>query len=133
MDKNPEKLPLFGGLAGAQLETDEFEICEGLVLRQTYAHLMSPYILAFALARKAGQACPRSRRMSKSAGGGQWSEKEGVEVALREDVAAAGGMAAEGDGRVAAYSKTLVIDYRQPAELEDATGNSPGSVAGTGY
>ena len=27
---------------GPTLGVDEFEVCEGLVLRQTYAHLMSP-------------------------------------------------------------------------------------------
>lgn len=47
MDKHPEDLPLFGGLAGATLCVDEFKVCEGLVLRRTYAHVMSPYILAF--------------------------------------------------------------------------------------
>ena len=82
MDMNPEKLPLFGGLAGAQLGTDEFEICEGLVLRQTYAHLMSPYILAFARPKRPDRHHPGPW---KSARGGQWLDLE-IEVALREDV-----------------------------------------------
>ena len=82
MDKNPEKLPLFGGLTGAQLGTDEFEICEGLVLRQTYAHLMSPYILAFARPEGPGRHHPGPW---KSARGGQWLDLE-IEVALRKDV-----------------------------------------------
>ena len=82
MDKNPERLPLFGGLAGAQLGTDEFQICEGLVLRQTYAHLMSPYILAFARPEGAGRYHPGPW---KSTRGGEWLDLE-IEVALREDV-----------------------------------------------
>ena len=82
MDKNPEKSPLFGGLAGAQLGADEFEICEGLVLRQTYAHLMSPYILAFARPEGPGKHHPGPWQ---SARGGQWLDLE-IEVALREGV-----------------------------------------------
>lgn len=82
MDKNPEKVPLFGGLAGAQLGAAEFEICDGLVLRQTYAHLMSPYILAFARPETSSSHHPGPW---KSARGGQWLDLE-IEVALREDV-----------------------------------------------
>lgn len=47
MQENPEHAPLFGGLAGATLGVDEFEVCEGLFIRRTYAHLMSPFVLAF--------------------------------------------------------------------------------------
>ena len=81
MDKKPEKSPLFGGLAGAQLGTEEFEVCEGLVLRQTYAHLMSPYILALSRPERPGKHHPGPW---KSARGGQWLDLE-IEVALRED------------------------------------------------
>ena len=82
MDENPEMLPLFGGLSGAQLGTDEFEICDGLVLRQTYAHVMSPYILAFARPEAPGKPHPGPW---KPARGGQWLDLE-IELALREGV-----------------------------------------------
>ena len=36
MEQIPENIPLFGGLAGASLDVDQFEVCEGLVLRRTY-------------------------------------------------------------------------------------------------
>jgi hypothetical protein len=39
---------LYGGLSGAQLPTDSFELGEGVVLKRTYAHLMSPCLMAFA-------------------------------------------------------------------------------------
>ena len=55
MEVDPESVPLFGGDAGAVLGVDEFEICEGLVLRKTYAHLMSPYILAFRRPERPGR------------------------------------------------------------------------------
>ena len=39
---------LYGGLSGAELTTDSFELGEGIVLKRTYAHLMSPCLMAFA-------------------------------------------------------------------------------------
>ena len=39
---------LFGAIAGATLDVGRFEVCPGLTLRPSYAHVMSPYILAFA-------------------------------------------------------------------------------------
>ena len=47
MQEEPEDVPLFGGLAGASLGVDEFEVCAGLVIRRTYAHVMAPLMLAF--------------------------------------------------------------------------------------
>jgi len=38
---------LYGGLSGAELPTDSFELGEGVVLKRTYAHLMSPCLMAF--------------------------------------------------------------------------------------
>lgn len=80
MNKNPENVSLFGGLAGATLGVDEFEVCEGLVLRQTYAHLMSPYILAFRRPEAAGQHHPGPWKTTR---GGTWLDIE-IEVALQE-------------------------------------------------
>lgn len=79
MQLHPEKLSLFGGLAGAVLPVDEFEICEGLVLRKTYAHVMSPYMLAFRRPERAHQHHPGPW---KSAQGGVWLDIE-IEIALQ--------------------------------------------------
>ncbi|MGD1155987.1 MAG: hypothetical protein ABSA41_09180 [Terriglobia bacterium] len=39
---------LYGGISGVELAAESFELGEGVVLRRTYAHLMSPCIMAFA-------------------------------------------------------------------------------------
>ncbi len=39
---------LYGGLSGAELPTASFELGEGVALKRTYAHLMSPCLMAFA-------------------------------------------------------------------------------------
>lgn len=70
-----EKLPLFGGMAGATLNVDKFEICEGLVIRRTYAHVMSPYILAFRQPERAGQHHP-----------GPWKPARGGHVGLDVEI-----------------------------------------------
>ena len=80
MQMHPEKVSLFGGLAGAVLPVDEFEICEGLVLRKTYAHVMSPYMLAF---RRPGRADQHHPGPWKSARGGVWMDVE-IEIALQQ-------------------------------------------------
>ena len=72
---DPEKLPLFGGMAGATLNVDKFEICEGLVIRRTYAHVMSPYILAFRRPERAGQHHP-----------GPWKPARGGHVGLDVEI-----------------------------------------------
>ena len=77
-----ENASLFGGVSGAVLSVDEFEICDGLVLRKTYAHVMSPYILAFHRSERAGQHHPGPW---KSAQGGSWMDVE-IEIALHEGV-----------------------------------------------
>ena len=77
---DPESSQLFGGMAGAALGVDEFEVCPGLVLRQTYAHVMSPYILAFKRPESRGQHHPAPW---KSARGGVFVDVE-IEVALDE-------------------------------------------------
>ena len=82
MNKHPENVSLFGGLAGATLGVDEFEVCEGLILRQTYAHLMSPYILAFRRPERADQHHPGPWKTTRE---GVWLDIE-IEVALREGV-----------------------------------------------
>ena len=60
MDSNPlSHEALFGGVSGASLAVDRFEVCPGLALRQTYAHVMSPYILAFKPTRESRPASSR--------------------------------------------------------------------------
>ena len=80
MDKYLEDRPLFGGLAGATLGVDKFEVCDGLVLRRTHAHVMSPYILAFHRPERAGGTHPAPW---KAARGGMSLDVE-IEVALDE-------------------------------------------------
>ena len=77
---DPERLPLFGGVAGATLSVDRFEVCEGLVLRRTYAHLMSPYILAFQRPERADQHHPAPW---KPARGGHVGLDMEIEIALQ--------------------------------------------------
>jgi hypothetical protein len=43
-----EKTCLYGGISGAILEPETFDLGDGVVLSRTYAHLMSPYLMAFA-------------------------------------------------------------------------------------
>jgi hypothetical protein len=43
---DPERVPIYGGISGITLAIPEFVLCDGLVLCETYAHVMAPYILA---------------------------------------------------------------------------------------
>jgi hypothetical protein len=45
---------LYAGLSGVQLEVDRFELGEGVTLSKTYAHLMAPFLMAFAPAPTGG-------------------------------------------------------------------------------
>lgn len=57
LGNNPEDFELFGGLSGINLPINEFEIGEGIVISQTYAHIMAPYLAAFSRP-KSGQHHP---------------------------------------------------------------------------
>jgi hypothetical protein len=39
--------PIFGGISGAKLPIDQYDLGEGAVLRATYAHVMAPFLMAF--------------------------------------------------------------------------------------
>ena len=45
---NPATEPIYAGIAGLTLLPDRFDLGDGLVLSQTYAHLMAPFLMAFA-------------------------------------------------------------------------------------
>ena len=36
---DPEKSPLYGGVSGAGISVPEFVLSEGLIVRETYAHV----------------------------------------------------------------------------------------------
>ena len=55
---DPGRVPLFGGISGLTLSIPEFELCEGLVVRETYAHVMAPYIMAFGKPKRPGAPHP---------------------------------------------------------------------------
>ena len=75
---HPEKLPLYGGLAGLPTSVPEFVLADGLVLRESYTHIFAPFMLAFAKPRSAGQHHPGPW---KSARGGLAYDIE-VEIGL---------------------------------------------------
>ena len=82
MNKQLEDGPLFGGLSGATLGVEQFEICEGLIVRQTYAHVMSPYILAFHRPKRTDGHHPGPWKTTR---GGMWIDVE-IEIELKEAV-----------------------------------------------
>ena len=45
---DPQVEALFGGISGCELSVPEFELCTGLIVRQTFAHVFAPYLMAFA-------------------------------------------------------------------------------------
>jgi hypothetical protein len=46
---------IYAGLSGIRLDSDAVDFGEGVQLRRTYAHLMSPFLMAFAPARPGSQ------------------------------------------------------------------------------
>lgn len=49
---------LFGGVSNAKIEHDYIEIVPGLALQSTYAHVMSPYMMAFSKPANPGEHHP---------------------------------------------------------------------------
>ena len=77
---HPERVPLFGGISGLTINIPEYLLCEGLVVRETYAHVMAPYLMAFSRPKKLGTHHP-----------GPWKAAQGglgfditIEVALAQ-------------------------------------------------
>jgi hypothetical protein len=45
---DPNDRDVYAGIAGAKLAVDEFEFGHGITLKRSYAHVMAPYLAAFA-------------------------------------------------------------------------------------
>lgn len=56
---------IYGGLTGPQLPVDEFEFGNGISVSRTFAHLMAPFLMAFAPPAEAGQHHPGPLRAAK--------------------------------------------------------------------
>lgn len=61
---HPNERELFGAIAGAQLPYDEMELDGGITIRRTYAHVMAPYLMAFARAERGKPHPPPWRAVS---------------------------------------------------------------------
>jgi hypothetical protein len=83
---NQEQSAIFGGLSGARLGVEQFEVASGLVIRQTFAHVMSPYIMAFAPPDSPSKPHPGPWR--PVSGGGGFDVR--IEVALAEGASPVG-------------------------------------------
>ncbi len=55
---HPESVRLYGGISGLPISIPEFALCEGLVVRETFAHVMAPYLMAFAKPLRPGAPHP---------------------------------------------------------------------------
>ncbi len=60
---NPNEVDLFGGFAGAKLEVETFHFGVGIVLSRTSAHLMAPFVMAFAPPSPGSLTPPPGRRL----------------------------------------------------------------------
>lgn len=56
---------IYGGLTGPQLPVAEFEFGSGILASRTFAHLMAPFMMAFAPPEKVGQPHPAPWRAAK--------------------------------------------------------------------
>ena len=77
---NPERVRLYGGIAGLSMSIPEMTLCDGLVVRSTYAHVMAPYLMAFK--RPKGPGSPHPPPWKATRGGLGFDIT--VEVALAE-------------------------------------------------
>lgn len=79
---NVESAALFAGISRCRLEEDEFELCPGLSLRATYAHVFAPPMVA--VSPPIRKTAPHPPPWYALEGGGI-SEAIGVEVAMTAD------------------------------------------------
>jgi hypothetical protein len=59
-----EEFDLYGGLAGAELPVERYDLGHGITLSKTYAHLMAPFVMAFGRPEP-GQPHPAPWRATK--------------------------------------------------------------------
>lgn len=64
---NPLTDPIYAGVAGITLKAQEINLGHGVLLRQTYAHFMAPYLMAFSPAKP---GAPHPAPWSAVSGGG---------------------------------------------------------------
>jgi hypothetical protein len=83
---NPEQSSIYGGVSGARLGVEQFEVVSGLVIRKTFAHVMAPYIMAFAPPDSPSKPHPGPWR---SVSGGAGFDVH-IEVALAEGASPVG-------------------------------------------
>ncbi len=55
---NPETESLYAGIAGVQIEPESYDLGHGVIVSRTFAHLMSPFIIAFSPPKAPGLAHP---------------------------------------------------------------------------
>lgn len=65
INMNPNETDLYGGLAGMKMPLGQYDFGHGIMLKQTYAHLMSPFLIAFPPAEK-GQPHPAPLKVVNS-------------------------------------------------------------------
>ena len=134
MEAHPDNVPLFGGVAGAVPGVDEFEICDGLVLRKTYAHVMSPYILAFRRPEHSGQHHPAPLLgFSIDPKIGLWDSLRGVNITLGLPLirtSADHGTAFDIAGQGVANAQSMIEAIEFARRLADARQNLKMRIAG---
>jgi hypothetical protein len=59
-----EEFDLYGGLAGAELPVEQYDLGSGITLSKTFAHLMAPFLMAFGRAEP-GRPHPAPWRAAK--------------------------------------------------------------------
>jgi len=55
---NPEIESIYAGIAGIQIESESYDLGHGVILSRTFAHLMSPFMIAFSPPKAPGLPHP---------------------------------------------------------------------------
>lgn len=79
---HPERVSLYGGVSGLSMSIPEFQLTQGLTVRETYAHVFAPYMMAFARPQKPNAPHPPPW---KAARGGLAFDVT-IEIALAQSV-----------------------------------------------
>src|SRR5579872_6979189 len=78
----PDRVPLYGGISGIATAVPEFQICPGLIVRETYAHVFAPYMMAFARPQKPNSPHPPPWKAAR----GGLAFDVAIEIALANEV-----------------------------------------------